>query len=68
MKNTLIVAFFGCAIMVSNFFTTKAAVSPIIVILNKKIIDKEIEKRLLMKELNYMTHKNKNTIDSLKNQ
>jgi hypothetical protein len=66
MKNILILVFFGCAVFVSNIFTDTPKASSVSIVLNKTILNKELEKRTLLRELNALVYKNTNSIDSLK--
>lgn len=66
MKNILILLFFGCAMLVSNLFTTVPKSSQVLAVMNKAIVNKEMEKRALLRELNALVYKNTNSIDSLK--
>lgn len=67
MKNLLMLLFFGAVVIISGIFTKKTETSSVRLIVNSAIVQKEFEKKLLMKDLNDLVIKNTKSIDSIKN-
>jgi len=68
MKNYLAIVFFGIIIMIANLFTDKPEQhSSAIVIMNPKIVKKELEKRALINEVKTLSSENSSALLKLSN-